>query len=242
MKFGKILSAYFFGMLLGSGSLLIADDAGSYADDTESSSSIVANESVEVLPMECGTLANHYGPFDYTNYEDYSTKLQIVEAEHFTPNIEALVSGNTTISALGDIEYTLRTFPNHHRALAAVSKFEFQVEDAQEYIEGGLSPECFFKRAVAFKPLDGVVRLIYGTYLHKKKKFTAAASQYEKALKINPNSAEVHYNVALLYLDTGKTNLAVEHGQKAYELGYPLPGLKEKLVKKGVWGTTISQN
>lgn len=241
MKFGKILSAYFCGILLSSGSLLIADDSGSYANDTESSSRIPTNEPVEVLPMECGTLANHYGPFDYTNYEHYSTKLQIVEAEHFTPNIEALVSGNTTY-VLGDIEYTLRTFPNHHRALAAVSKFEFQVEDAQEQIEGGLSPECFFKRAVAFKPLDGVVRLIYGTYLHKKKKFTAAANQYQKALKINPNSAEVHYNIALLYLDTGKTTLAVEHGHKAYELGYPLPGLKDKLVKQGVWGTTISQN
>src|SRR4051812_47506028 len=61
----------------------------------------------------CGSLANPYGPFDYRTSKD---KLDIVEGAHFTPDVETLRSGST--GSLGaDIDYTLRTSPNHHRAL-----------------------------------------------------------------------------------------------------------------------------
>lgn len=230
MKGGKFLIAYLCGVFaLSSTSIVFASE-------------IERQNNNEELPIECGTLTTHYGPFDYTNYQDYSQRLGIVEAEHFTHEIETLIKGKTDV-ILGDIDYTLKAFPNHHRALASISNFEFQVEDAAMQIElVGMGPECYFKRAIAFKPLDGVVRLIYGAYLHRKNNLEGASKQYAKALKIHPQSAEVHYNIALMYLDSGKTDLAVEHGHKAYELGYPLQGLKEKLVKKGLWGRTVSQN
>ena len=190
----------------------------------------------------CGSLENDYGPFDYTNYDDYKNKLPVVEQFHFSYNVEALIKGLSD-DIYGDLEYTLFAFPNHHRALVSLSKYEFEVDNAQVLLlEKNMSVDCYFQRAIAFKPSDAVVHLIYATYLHKKRYFDKAEIQYNKALALSPSSAEAHYNAGLFFLDSNKLNLAVKHGQKAYELGYPLPGLKNKLIKKGVWNTTVSQN
>jgi hypothetical protein len=48
-----------------------------------------------------------------------------------------------------------------------------------------------------------------------------------------PNSAEVHYNFGLLYVATGELDLAVEHANRAYGLGFPLPGLRRMLANAG---------
>lgn len=208
---------------------------------------LAQNESVSEtsLPHECGILnpAGQYGPYDYTNYSHYVELLPIVEVNHFTPEVEQLIAGESD-TIYGDLAYTLRAFPNHHRALLALTKYESQVDNAfaKEKVGRNYSIDCFFRRGVVFAPTDGVVRLIYATYLHQQGKLELAKSQYESALKINPNSSEVHYNIGLLYYDTNELGLAVSHGRKAYELGYPLPGLKNKLIKKGVWDNTISQN
>ncbi len=191
---------------------------------------------------QCGPLENDYGPFDYTNYEHYTQKLPIVEQYHFNHDVEALIKGLSD-NIYGDLQYTLWTFPNHHRALVSMSKYEFEVDNAREtLLEAQYGVDCYFQRAIAFKPTDGVVRLIYATYLHKKGYFDRAETQYNEALVLNPSSAEVHYNMGLFYVDRNKLGLAVKHGHKAYELGYPLLGLKNKLINKGVWDKTISQN
>ena len=194
------------------------------------------------LPLECGELEEgNYGPFDYTNYDHYTEHLPIVNSGHFNRGVETLTKGLSTDFIYGDLDYTLRAFPNHHRALVAVSKFEDVVEGAQEQIDNvGMPVECYFKRGVVFTPRDGMVRLIYATYLHRKGKYEKAISQYSKALEMLPNSAEVHYNLGLYYFDTNNYALSVKHGRKAYALGYPLSGLKDKLIRKGVWDKIVS--
>jgi len=147
-----------------------------------------------------------------------------------------------------DIDFTLRLFPNHHRALVSMSNLEFQVDNAEEQLSRNIEIECYFQHAVIFRPMDGIVRLIYGTYMHKKgmaerrKEFLERAEiQYNIALQLMPDSAEVHYNLGLFYYDINKMNLALMHGNKAYELGFPLEGLRDKQKRKGVWDTTVSQ-
>src|SRR5678816_4417104 len=71
--------------------------------------------SAQTGPSACGPLANAYGPFDYRT-DRTGTTLSIVEDNHFTPAVEQLISGITS-SVGGEIDYTLRAFPNHHRAL-----------------------------------------------------------------------------------------------------------------------------
>jgi len=48
-------------------------------------------------------------------------------------------------------------------------------------------------------------------------------------------SAEVQYNLGLINLEAGHVDAAVDNAKHAYELGYPLPGLRNKLEKLGRW-------
>jgi len=46
-------------------------------------------------------------------------------------------------------------------------------------------------------------------------------------------SAEIHYFLGLFYIDLDDLDAAVRHAERAYELGYPLPGLAAKLRRHG---------
>ena len=85
--------------------------------------------------------------------------------------------------------------------------------------------------------------MLYGIYFHKNGDLDEALEKYQKALEIEPGSAEAHYNVGLLHVDRGELESAVGHAQRAYELGYPLHGLKNRLQREGAWpGTEEAPN
>ena len=52
---------------------------------------------------------------------------------------------------------------------------------------------------------------------------------------VDQKSAEIHYFLGLLLVEMGEMEPAVEHARSAYALGYPLPGLRNKLQEKGNW-------
>lgn len=180
----------------------------------------------------CGDLANAFGPFDYTNPTQAIENLNLVERAHFTTEVEALIKGATG-TLWGDLDYTLRAFPNHHRALYAVARYALMPDSPTT--PGFYPRDCYFRRAIAFRPNDGMVHMIYGIYLHKQNNSSEAAEEYQKAAKLMPDSAEVHYNLGLLYADQQQFDSALQHAQRAYELGYPLDGLKNKLISAGAW-------
>lgn len=180
--------------------------------------------------MDCGSLEASYGPFDYTNPIHVKSKLPIVEKAHFTRDVENLIRGSSTANVMGDISYTLRTFPNHHRALYAMVRYMLRQE--KRPIAGTrMSPECWFDRAVRFAPNDGNVRFIYGIYLHRINNYEKSLQEYTAALESLPDSGELHYNLGLLYLDMGDYASSRRHAEQAYELGHPLPALRNKLEK-----------
>lgn len=188
--------------------------------------------------LDCGEIyRGAYGPFDYTNPVHFGEKLPIVEKAHFTPEVESLEGhnkcGGNGCQVTGDIEYTLHAFPNHHRALLAMIRYHIEGRDKMKPMT--YLPECWFERAMRFTPQDGTVRMLYGYYLSKIGDPTGALEQYEYAIAMMPDSAEAHYNAALLYTDMERFGLAREHAYRAYELGYPLPGLRRKLERKGQW-------
>jgi len=187
---------------------------------------------------ECGSLHNHYGPFDYTSNVHFTKMLPVVEKHHFTPKVEKLLGGESS-SIIGDIDYTLRAFPNHHRALYSLVQYTFKMEGKKaEYRAAGqhiYSTECYFDRAIRFKPRDGNVRYLFALYLHKKGKHKESLTHYKTALKISPKSYEIHYNLGLLYMDMKNMAEAKKHAKIAYSGRYPLPGLREKLKKAGFW-------
>lgn len=189
--------------------------------------------------VNCGSLDNAYGPFDYTNPSHFRDKLPVVERAHFTTEVENL-QGHAKCARKGcqvapDISYTLRAFPNHHRALMAMVRYHLEGRDKTHPM--GYTPNCFFQRAIRFQPNDGTVRMIYGYYLSKTGKVKDAIDQYETAVELMPDSAEAHYNVALMYTDSEDYVLARKHARRAYELGFPLQGLRRKLERKNQWET-----
>jgi len=165
-----------------------------------------------------------------------------VERTHFTSDIKNLIKGNTG-SIGGDIGYTLRAFPNHYPALIAFAKLNLREKNVKRPGDERYTVECYFDRAIRFKPGDGVVRMIYGNYLLKLGgRSDDAIEQYHEAIRLQPENANINYNIGLLYLKKKDYELAIIHAKKAYELGYPLPGLRNKLIKSGKWDGELDEN
>lgn len=196
----------------------------------------------------CGDLTNAFGPFDYRDpavRQGASNPLHLVESAHFTREVEGLINGKSGY-LWSDINYTLRAFPNHHRALYSISRYERQQinknrAEGKTYTPPGdntgwpLTAECYFDRAIRWRPDDSDVRLIYGIHLHLSGKLEQALQQYKISEKIQPKSADLNYNMGLLYFDMKQYVLAKEYAKRAYQLGYPLPGLRKKLANVGQW-------
>lgn len=82
--------------------------------------------------------------------------------------------------------------------------------------------------------------------------YSALAIQYQKQKKLERaketllqgdratggKSPEIDYNLGLIYLELGDVDAAAKRAHIAYNLGYPLPGLKRKLQRLGKWQET----
>lgn len=177
----------------------------------------------------CQGKAQGYGPFDYIS-PDGKKHLAIVETYHFTNKVETLKSGESGYIE-GDLDYTLRAFPNHHRALNAMMRYQ---EQKQKKLQSDIPQmECYLQRATHFAPHDPIPFMLYGIYLHKHGHLQQAFDQYRQAEKIQPNHPELLYNLGLLLIDLKQPDRAREYARKAYSAGHPLIGLKNKLKQLG---------
>lgn len=180
----------------------------------------------------CGDLKNGYGPFDYRSEK---SKLDIVEPVHFLPYIENLTRGNTSTTPGGDIDYTLRVSPNHHRALFAMMNLA-RKEKTEKPIGSTYSINCWLVRAERFRADDAMVKALYGIYLLRKGKSLEGAKKLSEAQQLSDDSdANIHYNLGLAYFDLKEYDKALASAHQAYRLGFQLPGLRNKLQKIGKW-------
>jgi tetratricopeptide (TPR) repeat protein len=180
---------------------------------------------------QCGPVSGVYGR-DYFDYLDPANRerLKIVEDYHFTSEIEGLVRGITGLVP-AELDFVLRALPNHHRALIAMARWQRLHPKLAESLEGRVyTIECYLKRAAEVSPKDGRVRMIYATVLQQQNKLAEADQQYTLAEEMGMGGAELYYNRGLLKLQIGDVESARSYAAKAYELGYPLPGLREKLA------------
>lgn len=186
----------------------------------------------------CGSLNNSFGPFDYRYRSSVRTELgdahKMVEGAHFTADVEQLIRGKSTALPGGDIDYTLRAFPNHHRALLSMSRLALRAKSDQPP-DMRYTATCWFERAMRFAPDDGMVKVLYGQHLLKVGKQREAIEQLEAAEKLTEGSANVHYNLGLAFTEVKRFEDARRHARKAYALGFPLPGLRDRLKRLGQW-------
>lgn len=190
----------------------------------------------DLTGVPCNGGVQGEGPFDYTKQQNYvPEKLSIVESVHLTPEVENLVKGNSS-SIEGDLNYTLRAWPNHHRALLTITRYQLKV-NSKLGKDSALTtlPECYFQRALNFSPKDAVTASLYGYYLRKSGHLKEAALAYEEALKLAPDTSKTEYAYSLLLIDMKHYDNALAQAKKAYRHGKPPAGLKNKLIKLGVW-------
>jgi tetratricopeptide (TPR) repeat protein len=180
---------------------------------------------------ECGSLRNHFGPFDYRTAP--KNQLELVEDYHFTPSVENLTKGASGLVGQ-DLTYTLRVFPNHHRALASISKLA-QREKNRKPRGSQFTVDCWFERALQFAPNDAHVYLLYGIDLARVGKHRNAVAVLEKSLELTADNVNTQYNLGLAYFEIGEYEKSLAFAKQAYAGGFPLLGLKNKLQKAGKW-------
>lgn len=182
------------------------------------------------LPSACGSLANGFGPFDYRTDID---RRDIVETHHFTPEIEMLIRGRT--GRLGaDIDYTLRAFPNHHRALIAMMRYTDNLK-TEKAPDANYSMQCYFVRGLQFRADDTTVRMLYAVWLNSRQRRDEALRQLAVAKNYAGDNAFTHYNLGMVYMDIGEAQLALEQAHTATRLGFPLTELRQRLVAANQW-------
>ena len=192
----------------------------------------------QAVGAACGQLSGpgQYGPYDYRTDRD---KLPIVLGAHFTPEVEALIRGTTSARPGGDIDYTLRAIPNNHRALLAMMRLG-EKEKTPQPSGSRYTVECWFERAIRFRPDDGVARMIYSSYLHSKGRTPAANAQLELASINAKDSAITHYNIGLHYFNFKNYDKALAQAHKAIDLGWTQTELRDQLRSVGKWTEPVN--
>lgn len=190
----------------------------------------------------CGELTNAIGPFDYRKGRaEFAQPLHTVEMAHYTEEVAAGIKGNTGALS-GDLDYTLRAFPNHAGALSTMMRVALR--EKQVTLPQGKRPvECYFDRAIRFAPDDPAAYALYGSFLYGRDKNDdrkRALEMFLTALALDPDNASINYNTGLAYLASGKSKEANSYAQKAYAQGFPLAGLQNMLLKLGAWDTAAA--
>ena len=174
-----------------------------------------------------------FGPHDYLRRAQLPAELEVVEVNHFTPEVERLDSGITG-TPIDDIAYTIMAWPNHHRALHSAVRYRMMFWEWPADSEAPPA-ECQLQRAIAFSPQDPVPYMMYGLLLHKAKQYDKALLPYRAALRLRPEDILTQYNMGLTLVELQQYEEAVKMAKSAYTAGMPLPGLKNKLIAAGKW-------
>ncbi len=73
-----------------------------------------------------------------------------------------------------------------------------------------------------------------GNVYRKQGRFDRAITEYDKAIHLEPNDAQVFADRGLAYEKKGKRRRAMRDFKKAYDLGFRHPLLLKKLRESGV--------
>lgn len=183
----------------------------------------------------CGTLPDG-NPTDYRlRVTDNALQRAVddVNRNHLDLAVRDMNEGNVGPNVIGNLGFILNHWPNHYPALQALIRYKLAGGDGDR--GRYRSADCYFEIAHQFVPNDANVLILYGIYRYRSGDTDRAELYWKRALQLEADSAEAHYNLGLLYVEEARFRDALEHAIKAYDLGYPLPGLKSKLVRAGYW-------
>lgn len=202
----------------------------------------VTNEAEAAALREnvCGSLQNSVGPWDYRT-RGMTSRLRWDHADnirnHYDPAIRRMNDGEYSERVIGDLDFLVRVWPNHVPGLRALIQYNQAGGKVYRY----RTVECYLERARRFAPNDPAVALLEGGFYLRQRELERARKSFDAAREMQPDSMDVHYNLGLFYIEAREFDKAVFHAKEAYSLGYPLPGLKNRLKQLGHWPAEIQE-
>ena len=188
---------------------------------------------------QCNTTADASYRVDYRDQSAAKVWLiNDITQNHCNANVQSLkgnIHGNPRF-IMDDIHYTLERVPNHRPCLAAVMKYQSK-KGYPFYPNEAHYPtaECYLLNARQVFPDDYFVVGIMGVEQYNRGHYEQAAKTFESVLEKQPKNAEVLYNLGLTYFAMKDYPRAAKSAEQSYGLGFPLPGLKRKLIQVGAW-------
>lgn len=198
--------------------------------------------------VECGPLKTfgRHGPYDYRNPPPEAI-IDNVEYNHFNGHFAAMIRGKDEYFGPGGgrvaagFGYTLHAFPNHHRALKAMDDYSRRRNFSERLLGAEYRIECYFERALRFRPNDVIARYLYVNYLEGRKRRSDADRELMLIAREAKEMPQLAYNIGLLYAQRGDSEKALEYARVAYLQGIVFPGLRAMLVRQGKWDSSIDE-
>lgn len=184
---------------------------------------------------DCEGFQGTAGTLDYLHRGNprVASSLALTEEHHFNEDVETLRKGITT-DPMGDVDFVLRSFPNHHRAL--YTSMQYRLKHRKWPNKAKWQPaECYYQRAINFSPRDLTVHTQFAILQYKFKQYKGALESYQIADRLSPEDPLLMYNMALTMVKLKKYKDAKAVAEKVYATGFPLPGLRNKLITAGHW-------
>ena len=180
----------------------------------------------------CGPIAvpGHYGPFDYQTERN---RIAIVDMHHFNARVEALIGGQSG-TLEGDLGYTLKSSPNHHRALLSLLRYSTRAK-SKSPTDFDWPLECYFERAIRFQKYDTVARMIYAQFLAQSKRVQDATVQLETAVALGTENAFTQFNAGMIFFDLGLFDRALAQAHRAKAMGLMKTDLEDRLKSANRW-------
>jgi tetratricopeptide (TPR) repeat protein len=170
----------------------------------------------------------------YSSDPEDRALLKTVHLNHLQPGISKMQKGEgggakNITGALADFEFILRYFPNDPEALNLASEL------CTRYKAQKCPTDLWFQNAIARNPDAAMTYVVFGIHLQRVGRPDLAVASLRKAISLQPDSVNAHYNLGLAYFELKDYDQANREAQQSYALGAQLPGLKDKLVKVGKW-------
>lgn len=179
----------------------------------------------------CGKIINHYGPFDYRSAN--AQQRDIVERAHFDEGVQTLTKGKTGPFG-ADIDYTLSVFPNHPLALMVMERLA--QKERREIPNGArFGMDCWYERALRWRPDDHIPRLLYANYLINKKRTDEALKQLDYVAESTQDNPIAQFNTGMLYLDMQAYDQGLRQAHRVLAMGFDRPELRNRLQAAGRW-------
>lgn len=199
----------------------------------------------------CRGQGQAFGPYDFFDVDEPSDpqykegrwwEVRLIHAEPGKAAMQAQPFDQIAYNrAAAEFDYVLRAFPNHPDILYSRIMLEMKRAATPGLKAYVTPPECYLQRAEVFRPQQPHVYQLYAMYLGMLGKTDQAVEYYQRALVLDSKSAELNYNLGLAYFEKKDYGQALRYAREAYALGFPLPGLRNKLRAAGVWTDGAAQ-